>query len=269
MWSRAGCASSGSDAPTSPAFHSLPRTVPFERLWAREAAGQTGIVVDAVTSLGTEQFGSAGGVAFGGELAFLRRPAAIEARNAESGTIQWRWDLGGGGRLAGSALAVRDAVWTQTGSGEVVALRRTDGAELFRTDLGAAGPDPYSSYSGRVHDGMAADAEGLIVPSGDRLAALGPGGDAPGVLDPDKAPGGATTMTAQVRPRDVEFGAKAVISGEVRAAATRPRPGSGTSSNSRQTPIRMACGSGWRARPRSPGATSSRTGRTATRATAW
>jgi outer membrane protein assembly factor BamB len=224
VWSRGGCPGGGSDDPAAPAYGALPdRTVPFERVWARRASGDSGIVVDAVTSLGTEQFSSAGGIALAGEHAYLRKPAAIEARNVSSGTIQWSWPAGSGS-LAGSALAVRDAVWTLTGGGEVVALRRADGAELFRTAIGGTPSSDSSSSSSsrsvRIHDGMAADAEGLIVPSGGRLAALGPGGDAPGVLDADKQPGGATSMTVQVRPRDVPFGGKAVVSGEVRRSGS-------------------------------------------------
>ncbi|HEX8744581.1 MAG TPA: PQQ-binding-like beta-propeller repeat protein [Thermoleophilaceae bacterium] len=230
VWERAGCAG-GNGAPASPAFHSIERTVPFERLWARSAGGQGGIVVDAITSLGTEQFGSEGGIAFGGEFAFLRHENSVEARNVSSGTIQWRWDApppppaaGDGGTpsagLAGSALAVRDAVWTVTAAGEVVALQRGDGRELFRTSLAGQAPQDWnSSYSpSRLHHGMAADGDGLIVPGHDRVVALGPGGDAPGVLDPDKEPGGTTSMTAQVAPRDLGFGRKVLVSGEVRRA---------------------------------------------------
>lgn len=226
VWTRAGCAAPLPPAPTSPAFLSLERTVPFERLWARATGGQAGIVVDAITSLGTEQFGSEGGIAFAGELAFLRHEAAVEARNVSSGTIQWRWNSPGAGSsglatagLASSALAVRDAVWALTAGGDVVALRRGDGGEVFRTSIGGLGPLDSSSSSSsgvRVHNGMAADADGLIVPGAERLVALGPGDDAPGVLDPDKEPGAATTMTADVKPRDVLFTRKAVISGAVR-----------------------------------------------------
>ena len=226
VWTRTGCAAPLPPAPTSPAYLSLERTVPFERLWARAIGGQAGIVVDAITSLGTEQFGSEGGIAFGGELAFLRRETAIEARNASSGTIQWRWNSPGAGSsglptadLASSALVVRDAVWTLTAGGDVVALRRGDGGEVFRTSIGGLAPldsSSSSSSSVRVHNGMAADADGLIVPGAERLVALGPGDDAPGVLDPDKEPGATTTMTADVKPRDVEFTRKAVISGTVR-----------------------------------------------------
>lgn len=220
VWTRSGCPGGGTDDPAAPAYGALPdRTVPFERVWARRASGETGIVVDAVTSLGTEQFGSAGGIALAGELAFLRKPGSVEARNVSSGTIQWSWPAGESS-LSGSALAVRDAVWVVGGKGDVVALRRADGAEVFRTAIAGTAPGDSSSSSssssgGRVHQGMAADAEGLLVPAGDRLAALGPGDDAPGVLDADKAPGGATTMTTQVRPRDVLFGSKVVVSGRV------------------------------------------------------
>lgn len=227
VWSRSGCPGGGASgsAPASPAYHSLPdRTVPFERVWARRSAGDGGIVIDALTSLGTEQFSSLGGPAFGGELAFLRRPEAIEARNVSSGTIQWAWPAGAGS-LSGSPLAVRDAVWTVAG-GDVVALRQGDGAELFRATIG--GPSANESSSGsssgsrslRVHQGMAADAEGLLVPNGNRIAALGPGADSPGVLDADKEPGGSTTMTTKVAPRDVLFGGKVSVSGVVRRSTS-------------------------------------------------
>jgi outer membrane protein assembly factor BamB len=214
VWDREGCP--GFTGPVSPAFSSLARTVPSERLWARDASGSGGMVVDAVTSLGTEQFGSRGGLSFASERVFLEHDTGIEARNVESGTIQWRWQPGGTTSLVGSTLAVRDAVWALTSAGDVVAVRQSDGAELSRVSVGGP-PSPPLYYGGaRIHDGMAADAAGLVVPSGNRLAALGPGADAPGVLDPDKQPGGATKMSAALRPRDVEFGGKAVVSGSVR-----------------------------------------------------
>lgn len=223
VWSRGGCPGGGTDDPAAPAYGALPdRTVPFERVWARRASGETGIVVDAVTSLGTEQFSSRGGIALAGELAFLRQASAIEARNVSSGTIKWRWDSGSAG-LTSSAFAVRDAVWSLSSSGELVALRLGDGAEVFRTAIGGTGTaDSGYSSSGsyRTHQGMAADAEGLLVPNGDRLAALGPGDDNAGVLDPDKAPGGATTMTVAVTPRDVGFGGKVKINGQVRRSSS-------------------------------------------------
>ena len=219
VWERAGCSAPGANGPASPAFVSLDRTVPFERVWARESSGATGIVVDAVTSLGTEQFSAAGGVAFGGELAFLRHTTSIEARDVSSGTIRWRRD-DLGDALSSSPLVVRDALWLQS-SGFMIALRRGDGAELFRTFVGGGtGDQGIQSSTARVHNGFAADAEGLVVPSGSRLTALGPGDDAPGVSDVDKAPGGATTMTARLGPRDVVFGERVVASGEVRRSTS-------------------------------------------------
>lgn len=208
IWTRTGPCSTSAQPP--PAFDKLSEV--DERLWARDAGGQVGLVIDALTSLGTEQFGSRGGVAFAGALAFLRRESSVEARDAKAGTIKWQW--GPGEQLYGSALAVRDAVWVTTAAGRLVALRSGDGAELFSTQIGVANRG-YIDYDTSAPRGMAADADGLIVPLEDRLVALGPGGDTPGVTDPDKIPAGTTKLRAAMRVRDLPYLSKASVTGFV------------------------------------------------------
>ena len=229
VWSRSGPCSSSSAVPA--AYHSLNTTPPNERLWARDSKGQTGLVVDALTSLGTEQFTSAGGLALAGELAFLRQAGAVQARNQASGVVAWT--AAPATQLRGSALAVRDAVWVTTGAGDLVALRRGDGGELFRTtllpghEITSSDHDTDTSFA---HAGMAADEAGLLVPFVNRLVALAPGGDAPGVDDPDKIPAGTTQLTASMKPRDLEFGRKVKVAGSVTTS------GSGSSSSGSDPP---------------------------------
>jgi hypothetical protein len=62
---------------------------------------------------------------------------------------------------------------------------------------------------------MAADESGLLVPTGSRITALGPGDSAPGVDDPDKQPGVATTLSATASSKSVDYPAKVSISGNV------------------------------------------------------
>jgi hypothetical protein len=228
-WSRSGPCNTSSD-PVPGAYHSMNTTPPHERLWARDANGQTGLVVDAVTSLGTEQFTSAGGIALAGDLAFLRHASSVQARNHTSGVIAW--SASPAAQLRGSLLAVRDAVWTTTADGELVALRRSDGGELFRTPLLTAQARETTTGEVRApHSGMAADADGLVVPYGDRLVALGPGPDAPGIDDPDKIAGDRTQLTAAMQPRDFDFGAKVRVTGRVTTALS---PGQASSSEPHQ-----------------------------------
>jgi hypothetical protein len=213
VWSRGGPCSSS--APVPAAYHTLNTTPPNERIWARDSNGQTGLVVDALTSLGTEQFNSAGGIALAGELAFLRNPGAVQARNQASGVVAWT--ASPATQLRGSALAVRDAVWTTTGSGELVALRRSDGGELFRTVLLShqLTASDHESDASPAHSGMAADANGLVVPYVNRLVALGPGADTPGIDEPDKIPAGQTQLSAAMKPRDFAFGSKVKVTGRL------------------------------------------------------
>jgi hypothetical protein len=113
---------------------------------------------------------------------------------------------------------VRDAVWVTTGQGELVALRRGDGGELFRTQLitpHLTAADHETTSFAAAHSGMAADERGLLVPYVNRLVALGPGPDAPGIDDPDKIPAGTTRLTATLKPRDYEFGQKVRVTGSV------------------------------------------------------
>jgi hypothetical protein len=222
VWSRAGPCSSS--APVPAAYHTLNTTPPNERLWARDSNGQTGLVVDALTSLGTEQFNSEGALALAGELAFLRNPAGIQARNQASGVIAWT--ASPATQLRGSALAVRDAVWTTTGSGELVALRRSDGGELFRTVLLAhqLTTSDHDSSASPPHSGMAADANGLVVPYVNRLVALGPGSDTPGIDELDKIPAGQTQLSAAMKPRELEFGAKVKVTGQLKSSDSQAQP---------------------------------------------
>ena len=224
VWSRSGPCGSSSAVPA--AYHSLGTTPPNERLWARDSNGQTGLVVDALTSLGTEQFTSAGGLAVAEGLAFLRQQGAVQARNQSSGVVTWT--ASPATQLRGSVLAVRDAVWVTTGSGELVALRRGDGGEMFRTtlvqhSLTSADHDTVAAFA---HAGMAADDSGLVVPYVNRLVALGPGGDAPGVDDPDKIPAGQTSLSAVMKPRDFAFGSKVKVTGQLTTSGSSSSSGS-------------------------------------------
>lgn len=213
IWSRSGPCSSGASVPA--AFHTLGTTPPNERLWARQSDGLDGLVVDALTSLGSEEFVSEGGIALAGEHAFLRLPSAIQARSQSSGVIAW--SAAPATQLRGSALAVRDAVWTTTGQGELVALRRSDGGELFRTPLitHQLAPASHESTFAAPHSGMAADERGLLVPYVNRLVALGPGADTPGIDDPDKIPAGTTTLSAAMRTDEYELGRAVQVTGQV------------------------------------------------------
>ncbi len=217
VWTRTGPCSTSLAVP--PAYHTLNATPPNERIWARDSNGVAGLVVDALTSLGTEQFASAGGVSLAGEHGFLRRRDGIEARSQATGVISWRWPGPADEPLTGGTLAVRDAVWVLGLNGTLVALRRGDGGELFRTTIGSAKTDPYTATGvdgpDTAHLGMAADGEGLLVPNRGRLAALGPGGDAPGVFDADLEPGAQTSMSARASGGDIAFGRKVAFSGQV------------------------------------------------------
>ena len=151
-------------------------------------------------------------MAFAGNLAFLRHESSVEARDAASGTI--KWNRSAGERLTGAALSVRDAVWVVTATGRLVALRPSDGGELFATDIGLRGQIIAGGDAGD-QIGMAADANGLVVPLGARLAALAPGPDAPGVTDPDKIQAGTTKLIATMRVRDLAYGGKASVQGSI------------------------------------------------------
>ena len=213
IWSRSGPCRSSASVPA--AYHTLNTTPPNERIWARDSNGTRGLVVDALTSLGTEEFVSEGGLALAGEHAYLRGANNVQARSQSSGVIAW--SASPGQQLGGSALAVRDAVWVTTAQGALVALRRSDGGEMFRTQLTTQQPDGqlYDGTTPSAHLGMAADERGLLVPYESRLVALGPGGDAPGIDDPDKIPGGTTTLTASMKPADYEFGKSVRVEGQV------------------------------------------------------
>jgi hypothetical protein len=62
---------------------------------------------------------------------------------------------------------------------------------------------------------MAADGAGLIVPTGSRLTALGPGRSTPGVENADKHPGRSTRMTAYVSRRWFTYGQHVQVTGSV------------------------------------------------------
>jgi outer membrane protein assembly factor BamB len=213
VWSRSGCSTSGR-VPVPGAYHTLNSTPPNERLWARDSEGLGGLVVDALTSLGAEQFASAGGIALAGEHAYLRQSGVVEARSQASGVTAWR--VSPASQMRGGALAVRDFVWVVGSDGALIALRRSDGANLFSSRLVPEQLErAQSDGSTFAHHGMAADENGLIAPYVNRLVALGTGAETPGVDDPDKIPAGTTRLSAQMRPRDFEFGTKVKLTGSV------------------------------------------------------
>ena len=199
----------------------FPPAVYGGKVWARSVSGG-GVVLDQTLGLKTDNFNSHGGLAFAGDLGYFRNPTQIQARRVDSGTIAWTYtpkpDVNGSSTpsMGGSVLVVRGVVYGLTAEGRLVGLDRTNGAELWTTELGSSvrGSSSSSSELASIH-GMAADESGLVVPTGSRITALGPGDSAPGVDDPDKEPGAQTKLTAGASTKSVDYPGKLTISGEV------------------------------------------------------
>jgi outer membrane protein assembly factor BamB len=202
----------------------FPPAVYGGKVWARSVTGG-GVVLDQTLGLKVDSFNSFGGLAFAGDFGYFRGTTQIQARRVDTGTIAWTYTPskeanGLSPSMGGSVLVVRGVLYGLTGGGRLVGLERTTGAELWSAELGEPVRGTSSSYSGSSSDvgsfhGMAADESGLLVPTGARITALGPGDSAPGVDDPDKELGVATRLTAAASSKSVDYPAKVTISGEV------------------------------------------------------
>jgi outer membrane protein assembly factor BamB len=188
------------------------------RVWARSET--SGVVIDQNLGLKADNFSASGAPAFAGDLGFFPQPTLIQARRVDTGTIAWTHDptappgFGTNG-IEGSLLVVGNAVYAVTTAGSLIAVNRADGSELWSRDI--RGPLTYSYDMQKLgpNHGMAADANGLVVPAWSRLTALGPGGDTPGVDDPDKTPAAQTKMTASASTKSVTYPRSVTIAGEI------------------------------------------------------
>lgn len=193
------------------------------RVWA---GGASGVVLDENLGLRMDSFSSWGGPAFAGNLAYFRGESQVQARRIDTGTIAWTYSPPGGTysspTLAGSLLFVNGVVYTVTGDQQLIGLDAATGATRGKwglAGLAASSSSGSSSYYDQLH-GMAADSTGLVVPTGSRVVALGPGGDAPHVDDVDKHPASGTKMSAHLRRKYVYYPGNAHISGAVSHTGT-------------------------------------------------
>jgi outer membrane protein assembly factor BamB len=191
------------------------------KVWARSHGG-SGVVLDQLLGLKVDNFNSFGAPAFAGDLAYFRGASQVQARKVDTGTIVWTFSPGdstssSSATMGGSLLVVRNVVYALTAEGRLIGINRSSGEELWSSNLlGSLRPSLYSSSDAGTLHGMAADNAGLVVPTGSRLTALGPGSDTPGIDDPDKQPGAQTTLTASASAKRIEYPKNVVISGEVR-----------------------------------------------------
>jgi outer membrane protein assembly factor BamB len=184
-----------------------------DRVFGRSTSG-AGTVLDANLGLPKDSFTSYGAPAFAGNLAYYRGATQIQARRIDTGTIVWTHDRTTGS-FGGSLLVAGGIVYALADDGTLIGLDRNTGARRWSRSLGGAltSSDYYSAGS---YDGMAADSLGLVVPTGSRLTALGPGGNTKHVDAPDKFAGHRTTLTAHRGKAFLEYTRHVGIAGTVR-----------------------------------------------------
>lgn len=153
------------------AYGAFPPALAAGRVFARSETGR-GTELDAALGLPKDTFTSFGGLALSGNLAFYRGTSTVQARRIDTGTIVWTRTSRANG-FAGSLLAVRRLVYALRGDGTVIAFDRRTGNTRWSRRLSRSAYPSYSPYGPPI-DGMAADSGGLVVPSGNRVTALGP-----------------------------------------------------------------------------------------------
>lgn len=156
------------------------------------------LVLDSLTGSPRGSLAATGwGPALAGNAAYVAVAGELRAQSLEQGTVAWRLPPPVGSQFHGPPLVVGGVVYVQAGD-EIVAVERSSGSVLWQRSRSLAPTAPAGA--------MAASGALLVVPARDRLVAFGPGGDTPGVDDPEKTPASAFRFEFTSSRRSVLYG---------------------------------------------------------------
>jgi outer membrane protein assembly factor BamB len=140
------------------------------RLWVRDDAGMTPVILDTATGKQVGTFQSATAPAFAGNTAFVVANDGLQAINATTGATLWNQH--GDGGLESAPIVAGTTVYIGSGFNKVFGYSTTTGKQVWQASTGATfvGPD---EHNGSVLQGLQVGDGLLAVPATTRMTVFG------------------------------------------------------------------------------------------------